>query len=308
MLLRLARALLVASASTAFAASTSTAVRRTPCPSLGVVENTLLTTAKSDFGGHSNAFEEAAAWNGKRLRTSTTERGQDLEQPRAPHLCCTDYEHGREAYSFLQDLLCPEAVRLVVHSEEHGACFFATASQSDAAKIAEHEDSEQAQLGLSFAPFPSALKIAPGLLEHGHSNGPGRLSARHGALMRMDNVEGLSVELAPGTLPAHTRHGGLYIKDLLDDLMSESRDLHATNFWSDPAMAEGEHLATPEGAVRGQDWSKAAAVVHGLSEAASTSPGDICSWNTVRVLHAGDDLLLVGQRLMVAHVFRAMAY
>eukprot|EP00752_Nemacystus_decipiens_P004360 g3984.t1 len=287
MLLRLTRAVLVASASTAFAASTSSTPANAPCPPLSVVEDALLTTAKSDFGGHSSAFEEAAAWNGKRLRVSTSTDQE--EHPRAPHLCCTDYEHGRKAYSLLQDLLSPEAVRLVIHSEEHGACYLATASHADAATISENVDQFRVR---SIAPFPSALKVAPGLLEHGHSNGPGRLSVRHGAMMRKDNVEGLSVELAPGTLPAASWEADAYMEDMLRDLMLESRDLQATNFWSDPAMA-GEHLATPEGAAREQDWSKAAAVVHALSEAANTSPGDICSWNSVRVYHAGDDLLLV---------------
>ncbi|CAN0198488.1 unnamed protein product, partial [Ectocarpus sp. 6 AP-2014] len=42
-----------------------------------------------------------------------------------------------------------------------------------------------------------------------------------------------------------------------------------------------------------RDWSKAASVVHELSEAAGTSPGDICSWNRVSVHHAEVDVLLV---------------
>eukprot|EP00903_Cladosiphon_okamuranus_P006848 g6670.t1 len=289
MLLHLTPALVVASAASTFAASTSS-INSAPYPSLGIVEAALRTTAKSDFGGHSKAFEAAATWNGDRLRAISSGNDRQEEHPRAPHLCCADYEHGREAYSLLQELLSPEAVQLVAHSEEDGACYFATASHQDAAAIAENHERFRLR---SFAPFPSALKVAPGLLEHGHSNGPGRLRTRHGAMMRKDNVEGLSVELAPGTLPAHSWGAGGYIKGLLGDLLSESIDLHDTNFWSDPAMAEGEHLATPGGAALGEDWSKAAAVVHGLSEAASTSPGDICSWNSVRVLPAGDDLLLV---------------
>ena len=287
-------------ASVVIASGLGSAARRTsagsatsgaPCPSLGVVENALLTTAKSDFGGHSGGFEAAVAWSGERLRAGHfNQQDLDSQHPRAPHLCCTDYEHGREAYSLLQDLLSPEAVRPAVHSEEHGACYFATASHDDAATIKENLE----QFGLrSSAPFPSALKVAPGLLEHGHSNGAARLGARHGAMMRKDNAEGLTVELAPSTLPANSWEANAYMQGLIRDLLSESMDLHTINVWSDPAMAEGEHLATPEGAVRGQDWSRAAAVVHGLSEAASTSPGDICSWTSVRVHHAGDDLLLV---------------
>lgn len=281
-----------ASAPSALAASTNSrsSVRH---PLLEVVETALRTTAKSDFGGHSKAFKTAAAWNGNKLRASHAGNEKQEERPRAPHLCCADYEDGREAYSLLQDLLSPEAVRIAAHSEEDGACYFATASHREAAVIAKNHERFKLR---SCAPFPSALKVAPGLLEHGHSNGPGRLSARHGAMMRKNNVEGLSVELTPGSLPADAWNAGFYIEDLVGDLLSESIDLRATSFWSDPAMAEGEHLATPQGAVRGKDWNKAAAVVHGLSEAASTSPGDICSWNEVRVLHAGDDLLLVSGR------------
>ena len=294
----LARALLAvatAASSAAWTSASSATRSSAPHPSLRVVENALLTTAKDDFAGRTKAFEAVTAWDEERLRAS---KNHPDHPRRAPHLCCTDYKHGREAYSLLQDLLSPWAVRPVAHSEEHGACYFATASHDDAAAI--KENLEQFRLK-SFAPFPSALKVAPGLLEHGHSNGASRLRARHGAMMRKDNAEGLTVELAPGTLPANSWEANVFIQGLMDDLMSESLDLHTTNFWSDPAMAEGEHLATPEGAARGQDWSRAAAVVHGLSEAASTSPGDICSWTSVRVHHAGDDLLLVsgGSKLCV---------
>ncbi|CAN0335611.1 unnamed protein product, partial [Ectocarpus fasciculatus] len=75
--------------------------------------------------------------------------------------------------------------------------------------------------------------------------------------------------------------------------MSASVDLHATNFWSDPGMVGGEHLSAPGGATRARDWSKAASVVHDLSEASGSSPGDICSWDEVALLYAGDDSLMV---------------
>lgn len=282
-------------------------------PPLGLVETALLTTAKSDFNGHAKGFEAAAAWTTARLRAKTgaiidsSGSGQQEEiLPRAPHLACAEYEGSREAFSRLQQFLSPEAVRPACHSKEHGACYFVTCSDNQAAAILEE------QLGLkSFAPFPSALKLAPGLLDHddnveeetsGDYDGleGNRLSARHGSLARKDNVIGLSVELTPGTLPAHSLSAGSFIIDLLGDLMSESLDLHATNFWSDPAVREGgEHLTTVGGAVRGRDWSKASTVVHKLSEAAGTSPGDICSWDGVVVHHGGDDLLLVSGVLTV---------
>ncbi len=274
---------------------------------LGTVENALLTTAKSDFGGSSAALEAAAAWNGERLQVSYDEG----DHARAPHLCCADYGRGREAYSRLQELLSPEAVRPVAHSEEHGACFFATASHADAETVLDELD----RFGVrGFAPFPSALKIAPGVLEHSKESSSdgqsGRLGARHGALMRKDSVVGLNIELAPGTLPAHSLEARSFILELLGDLMSASIDLHATNFWSDPAMAEGEHLASPGGASRAQDWSKAAAVVHELSEAARISPGNVCSWDSVISHHAGDDLLIMSGMYhvrLIQNVFPAVS-
>ncbi|CAN0479655.1 unnamed protein product, partial [Scytosiphon promiscuus] len=142
------------------------------------------------------------------------------------------------------------------------------------------------------------LKVAPGVLEHGDSRDPGSrslggLTTTHGRSMRMSNVEGLNVELSPGTLPAHTRRAGPFIAQLLGDLMSESIDLHAGNVWSDPGVANGEHLTTPGGAVREREWSMAASLLNELSVSGRTAPGDICSWGSISVHHAANDLLLV---------------
>lgn len=255
-------------------------------PSLSVVEKALLTTATDDFGGHVPAFEAAAKWEEKRLRSSSS--GQDVM--RAPHLACTEYGRGFEAFSRLQGLLSSEAVRPVSHSKEHGACFFATASHAQVAAIAAQRD----RFGLeSLAPFPSALKLAPGVLEHAEDNRSGRLSARHGTSMRIGDVDGLNVELSPGTLAVHTVEARPFVKNLLEDLMSESLDLHSTNFWSDPALVDGEHLATAGGVARRSDWSMAATLVHELGKSGNTSPGDICSWDSVSVHHAADDILIV---------------
>ena len=73
---RIARALLVASALTTVASSTNSRDSVT-YPSLQVVESALRTTAKSDFGGHSKAFEAAAAWDGERFRAQ-----KHIKQPR----------------------------------------------------------------------------------------------------------------------------------------------------------------------------------------------------------------------------------
>ncbi|CAN0390119.1 unnamed protein product, partial [Pylaiella littoralis] len=270
---------------------------------LQAVENVLLTTAQDDFDGGVEAFEAAARWSAERL----LEDGDG----RAPHLACTEYENSREVFERLNAFLSPRAVRPASHSQRQGACFFATASHQEAATIQEQREA-QFELIISFTIFPSALKLAPGLLQHGEeddddaeermgrsedmnaaAHGPDRLRARHGASMCRDTAEGLSVELTPGTLPAHAPGADGFMSALHRGLMSESLDLHSSNFWSHTTNKGGEHLATPAGALRGRDWSKAATVVHELSEAAGTSPGHICSWDSVAIYHPGNDVLLI---------------
>lgn len=160
----------------------------------------------------------------------------------------------------------------------------------------------------SFGAFPAALKIAPGLLEHSDCDGDsaeagdcstGRLSTTHGVSMRLDSVRGLAVELSPGTLAAHDAEASAYMGGVFADLMSTT-DLYANNFWSDPEMARGEHLVSPGGALRGREWSRAAAVVHGLSASAMTSPADICAWDSVVFHHAAADVLLVSGKMFVS--------
>ena len=263
-----------------------------PYPLLSLVEQTVVTTATLDFGGNEEAFEAATSWNEERLRASEDKR-------RAPHLACAEYDHGHEAISSLKGFLSPEAVKPVHHSSEHGACFVATASDAQAVELS----TGRAGFALvSVGVFPSALKIAPGILEHGNStsiraseerNEPSRLTTTHGPSMQMDNVQGLIVELTPGVLPAHSIGAETFVSDLLEDLGSKSANLHSGNFWSDPAMVRGGHLTVPEGAVRGREWSRAATVVHELSAAADTTPGDICSWDGVGMHHAANDVLLV---------------
>ncbi|CAM9412698.1 unnamed protein product, partial [Laminaria digitata] len=130
-------------------------------PSLRLVEQTLLTTAKLDFSGHEQAFQAATRWNGERLQQQASSRSDD---PRAPHLACAEDGNGREAAARLNALLAPESVRPVSHSTEHGVCFMVTASQAQADALM---SPGQAGLELeSVGPFPSALKMAPGLLHH----------------------------------------------------------------------------------------------------------------------------------------------
>ena len=284
-----------------------------PFPSLRLVENVLLTTAEDSFGGYAKGFEAAARWSGERLEGS-----QEGNPRHGPHLACAGHTRGREAISRLRVFLSPQEVRPVVHSSEHGAtCFIVTALPSEAREIAANSDGFGVD---SIAPFPSDLKIAPGILEHditttaaddGHRHdsdyqpavaaaAPGTAAARtprlgvtHGVSMRSSNAEGLTMVLSPGTLPAHVPGASEYIGELLGDLTSKSIDLRAGSVWSDPRVANGEHLATREGAARGRDWTLAAVLVHGLSRAGKTTPGDVCSWDRISLHHAGDDLLLV---------------
>ena len=279
------RALLLASvASSSWSQGSATSL---PYPSMSVIEATLLTTAKDSFADNAKGFQAAAQWTGDRLEA-------DRGNARAPHLVCTEYSRGRGAIADLQLFLSPEAVRPVSYSSAHGACFIATASHAEARAI-----SDNPRVGLaSIAPFPSSLKVAPDVLDHGSSGdqpsqSPARLLTTHGQSMRMGNVEGLSVELSPGTLPAHSSQAGAFIAQLLEDLMSESIDLHSSNFWSDPSATNGEHLTTPAGSLLKREWSMAASLVHELSVVRRTNPGDLCSWGSISMHHAANGLLLV---------------
>ena len=113
--------------------------------------------------------------------------------------------------------------------------------------------------------------------------------------MRTDRVEGLTLELSPGVLPAHCAEGGAFISDLIEGLLSTSVDLHASNFWSDVALEDGvESLeGRPASTLRAREWRRAADVVHELSADAGPTPGDVCSWDGVSVSHVGSDVLLV---------------
>lgn len=248
-------------------------------PPLSLFEGALVTTAKRDFNGHEQGLQAIADWDGERLRSSP-------EDIRAPHLACADYGSGREAFALLGQLLSPRAIRRVSNTEDYGACFIASCSHEQATVLmADLARFKLSSVGL----FPSALKLAPGLLDHRGGNGVReRLSTVHGLSMRMENVGGVDVELTPNSLTDQ-----MFFSNLLEDLMSESLDLHATNVWSDPAMVGGEHLATDEGVLLSHEWVRAAHVVHELSSEVGTSPGEICSWQDISFHQAGDDVLLL---------------
>lgn len=251
----------------------------TSYPPLSLFEGALVTTAKRDFNGHQQGFRVIADWDRERLRSGP-------EDIRAPHLACADYGSGREVFALLGQFLSPRAIRRVSNTEKYGACFIASCSHEQATALI--TDMARFKL-LSVGPFPSALKLAPGLLDYRAADGlQERLSTVHGLSMQMENVGGVDVELTPNSLTNQ-----MFFSNLLEDLMSESLDLHAINVWSDPAIVGGEHLATDEGVLLSREWVRAADVVHELSSEVGTSPGDICSWQDVSFHQPGDDVLLL---------------
>ena len=267
----------------------SPAIAQGAPPSLQQVNQVLITTSREDFDGDDAAFRAATAWHGERLRAHPTRK--------APHLACAEYSGGRLALTKLGELLSENALRRVSNHREHGTCFFATASLSQATTVS--EDLEGYGL-TSFSPVPSALKLAPGLLNHeglvpadaAREESEQRLTTTHGSRMRFENVAGLDVALSPGVLPAHDARAGAFVSDLREALMSASLDLHTNSFWSDSAVLEDRSVG-PAAALRGREWRRAAAVVHELSAEGGPTPGDVCSWGDVQVHHAGNDLLLI---------------
>ena len=262
----------------------TTAERITSFPSLSLFEKALRTTAIHDFDGHDPAFQAAVRWDRRRLRDK-------FSHQHAPYLACAEYGEGREAMNRLKEFLSPEAVRPASNTAETGACFIVTASNAQATSISAH--GEQFWL-LSVGPVPSALKLAPGLLDHNNDGSSSeRLATTHGKGMRMANVVGLNVELAPGTLRMHAPEAMSFAKSLLEDLASKSLDLQIGNVWSDPTMVGADHHPSNGGAWRAREWIRAADVVEELTEAVDTSPSDICSWDSTAIHQASDNVLTV---------------
>ena len=278
-------------------------------PSLALLEKILHTSAINDFCGREDAYESAIEWQRQRLKREADEE-QQQQQQLSPYIACFGNNSAREAFSRLQTelLASPKSVRILsLGKDDGGACFLATiGSPTEAAAVL---DSLQDLELSSFAPFPSALKLAPGLLsvdapplhDGGKQQQQQRLTATHGKSMRVDNVEGLSVELSPGFLPARDSMADGFISDLLDGLLSTSVDLHANNFWSDVTSQDdgsAGHTADPAGAVRAREWRRAADVVRELTTDDGVAPGDVCSWGDLNFHHAGTDILLATGRCL----------
>lgn len=221
-------------------------------PPISVIHGVLLTTAADNFGDHQGAFTAAAEWHEARLHSLAPDRP-------APYLACAAPPHHSnddgnarvpaQRTPHLQGLLDSGAAggRVVSSSDEHGVCVLATATPREAERVFLSSEGSSSSDGVPYkwVAFPSALKIAPGLLDHG-SNGNGddggavgggregqRLATTHGERLhprkprssksngndgrnRSINgdtsgpspVVGLTVELAPGVLAAAHRSDG----------------------------------------------------------------------------------------------------
>lgn len=253
---------------------------------LALVEKALITTAHRDFGGREHIYEAAIEWSRNRLRNTSYW---------APYIVCSSFP--RETLAHLESKISSRHVRKVAVGVDLGACFLATAASPEEA-TATYDDLSEFGLVTSFAPYPSALKLAPGLLDHISDNrttddSRAQLITTHGIKMRMDNVRGLTVELSPGVLPAYHPNAESYVSILGNDLASDSINLWTTNFWSDPDISWGEHyLDAEDGSLLWKEWTMAAGLVHELSESTGSTPGNACGWDRVRIHHAGDDTLI----------------
>lgn len=68
-------------------------------------------------------------------------------------------------------------------------------------------------------------------------------------------------------------------------------------------MFEGEngHFARPEGKLRAREWTRAARVVHGLTQQDNNSVGEVCSFDRANLQLADDDFMAVTGTYVVEH-------
>ncbi|CAM9989506.1 unnamed protein product, partial [Ectocarpus sp. 8 AP-2014] len=105
----------------------------------------------------------------------------------APYLACAspDSSDRSGGGATLSHVLGAGAIggRVVASSAEHGVCVVATATPGQAESVFQGQ-----QAFSSWAAFPSALKLAPGLLDHPQDGrdggGDGRLRTTHGERLR----------------------------------------------------------------------------------------------------------------------------
>ena len=258
-------------------------------PSLGQVEKVLHSTAPEDFDSNDAAFRSATSWDESRLNLNP--------QRHSSYLACAEYGRGQEGLNQLESVIPKSGIRRISNAQDLGICYMVAANATQSSEGMSAGGQSRGNGISTFGPIPSALKLAPGLLDYEgmlpSDSEQQRLTTIHGFRMQLDNVIGLDVSLAPGVIPAQSEDSEAFIQNLQQDLRSGSLDLHSSNVWSDPAASGSKHLATNAGVLRVREWTRAADVVHELSSEVGTSPGDICSWNDALVLQTGDDFIII---------------
>lgn len=154
---------------------------RTP---LSVIEATLLTTARADFEGDDDAYAAALDWQVRRLHlysmarsgaqvnshSSFSTRGQEEKEDhawvKAPYLACSAYLDGKRALAKMRDHVGAHHVYTLANSWVHGVCFVVSALLPQAQEVVNNASLFYLK---SFGPFPSTIKLSPGLLDHGKS-------------------------------------------------------------------------------------------------------------------------------------------
>lgn len=257
-------------------------------PPLALVEELLFTTARDDFEGSDEDYLSAVKWSQRKL---------DSRDYRSPHIACFAYQSAAESFALLNSEFPSESVQRVSLRTAHGPCFLITVPNSVVAATSEGLH------GLKyFGPLPSALKFAPGLIEHNstkHVNSVG-LATTHGEKMRSHNVVGLNVHLSPGCISSHNKGmADSFSHDLLMGLSSSSIDLHGINFWSDTAESASQrehHSCREASALRAREWTRAADLIHGLSgrRDGRITAAAICGWGSVAMHYTGNGYLVTG--------------
>lgn len=329
-------------------------------PPLSVIQGTLITSAEKDFSGDEGAFFRSVHWH-----TRTKLDADDRIQHPAAYLACTPHEFpdGLAVLRSLQVLSSSEStVRVVSSSEEYGICFFVTATPEQAEYIRSSCPLFSNGGSGTWMPYPSTLKLAPGLLDHegtftwdssdgkdrsgggdagGHNNGERRtakgkagdsspsvrLTTTYGKSLKFPRdddrfsscINGLTIQLAPGVLPATNRrrreteqgtagvtawfvNSEQILEEWLEELMANSLNLYETNFWSSESGAVATKNGLEEGiassredTLLAREWIRVAEVLHdlggGVGAEIGPTVGSACSWHDMYIFHTDDDLL-----------------
>ena len=154
-------------------------------PTLGLVEKVLHSTAWKDFDGNDSTFQSAVLWDESRL-TATAHRY-------APYLACTEYGRGQEGLDQLESIVPKSSIRRVSNRRNVGTCYIVAADASQSSEVVSAGRNSGGNRFSSYGPIPSALKLAPDLLDYEgvpSNSEQQRLTTVHGFRMRLDNVVG----------------------------------------------------------------------------------------------------------------------